>query len=161
MRKSRGGPSLWKWTSRAIIFVGVIWVVVLLSRDFETLRAGFQVASVAWLVFTVFAGVAALLLSIPVFRTILSAYSKLEIRYAYAARMLFVAQMLRHLPGRIWGHCISCWGNTTEHTRRSNGPSEPRCHDVCDVFHSADRRVVISGLVRLVWYTESRAVWPE
>jgi hypothetical protein len=76
---------------------------VLLSRDFETLRANFQVASVSWFVFTFFAGVAALLLNIPVFRIILCAHSKLHIRYSYAARMLFVAQMLRHLPGRIWG----------------------------------------------------------
>lgn len=95
--------SLWRWGSRLIIAVGVVWIAVLLSRDFETLRADFQITSIAWLIFTVFAGVAALLFNIPVFQTILSAYGKLNIRYAYAARMLFVAQMLRHLPGRVWG----------------------------------------------------------
>lgn len=94
---------LWRWTSRAIIAVGIIWVLVLLARDLDSLRASFQVASGPWLVFTIFAGVAALLFNIPVFQTLLGTYGKLNIRYSYAARMLFVAQMLRHLPGRIWG----------------------------------------------------------
>jgi len=93
----------WRWASRIIVGVGVVWVAVLLFRDFDSLRSNFRIASLGWLAFTFLAGVAALLLNIPVFRIVLSAHSKLNIRYAYAARMLFVAQMLRHLPGRIWG----------------------------------------------------------
>jgi uncharacterized membrane protein YbhN (UPF0104 family) len=95
--------SVWRWASRVIVGVGIVWVTVLLFRDVEVLRANFQIASVGWLAFTFLAGIVALLLNIPVFRIVLGAHSSLDIRYAYAARMLFVAQMLRHLPGRVWG----------------------------------------------------------
>lgn len=45
----------------------------------------------------------ALLLTVPVFQLLLRSHSDIPIRYAYAARLLFVAQVLRHLPGRVWG----------------------------------------------------------
>jgi uncharacterized membrane protein YbhN (UPF0104 family) len=94
---------LWKWVSRVVIIVGIAWVIAILARDFESLQADFRIASVGWLAFTVLLGIIALLLFVPVFRALLSAHSELHIGILYAARMLFVAQILRHLPGRIWG----------------------------------------------------------
>lgn len=95
--------ALWKWASRIIIVVGAVWIAYLLYRDLDGLRANFRVDSVAWLSFTFVAGIAALLFIVPIFQALLSAHSGLTIRYTYAARMLFVAQILRHLPGRVWG----------------------------------------------------------
>jgi uncharacterized membrane protein YbhN (UPF0104 family) len=83
--------------------MGVAWVIVLLARDFGAVRTDFQIASYAWLLATVLIGVVALLLLVPVFQSLLVVHSDQRIRYVQAARMLFVAQILRHLPGRIWG----------------------------------------------------------
>ncbi len=99
----RRRSTIWKWVSPIIIVVGVAWVAILLSRDLDSLRANFRIESISWLLFTFVAGVAALLFTVPVFQTLLSAHSNISVRYAYAARMLFVAQLLRHLPGRVWG----------------------------------------------------------
>lgn len=73
------------------------------SREFAGLKESFVVDSASWLAYTVVAGCMALLLSVPVFRTLLAAYSRLPIALGHAAHMLFVAQILRHLPGRFWG----------------------------------------------------------
>ncbi len=101
--RQRVRSPLWNWSSRLIILAGTIWVIFLLSRDFRSLTEGFQVASYGWLAFTFIAGIAALLFLVPVFQLLLSEHATLRIGYVYAARMLFVAQLLRHLPGRIWG----------------------------------------------------------
>lgn len=94
---------VWKWVSRLILVFGVAWVIVLLARDFGTVRTEFHVASYAWLLVTVAVGIVALLLLVPVFQSLLVVHSGQRIGYVQAARMLFVAQILRHLPGRIWG----------------------------------------------------------
>jgi hypothetical protein len=98
-----GDTGLRKWVSRLIIIAGLAWVVAVLIRDFAELRVIFRVDSVAWLTYTFAAGLAALLLTVPVFRIFLGYHAGLAIRYFYAAHMLFVAQILRHLPGRFWG----------------------------------------------------------
>lgn len=94
---------LWRWVSRIVLTGGLAWVVVLLARDFRELRSDFQIASIESLLLTIVLGVVALLLIVPVFQSLLHVHSNLHIRYRHAARMLFVAQILRHIPGRIWG----------------------------------------------------------
>lgn len=91
------------WASRIILAAGIIWVAIVFSREFVALKATFVVDSVAWLAFTIVAGCIALLLSVPVFRTLLAAYARMPIALSHSAHMLFVAQILRHLPGRVWG----------------------------------------------------------
>ena len=91
------------WASRIILAAGIIWVAIVFSREFVALKATFVVDSVAWLAFTIVAGCIALLLSVPVFRTLLAAYARVPIALSNSAHMLFVAQILRHLPGRVWG----------------------------------------------------------
>ena len=91
------------WISRSILVVGLLWVVVIFSREFPALRGAFVVESALWLAFTVAAGCLALLATVPAFRTLLATYARQPIDSRHAARMLFVAQILRHLPGRIWG----------------------------------------------------------
>ena len=91
------------WISRIILTAGIVWVAVVFSREFVGLKESFAIDSVPWLVFTIVAGCVALLLMVPVFRKLLEAYGRISIALSDAARMLFVAQILRHLPGRIWG----------------------------------------------------------
>lgn len=91
------------WISRSILVVGLIWVIVVFAREFPALRAAFVVESASWLTFTVVAGCLALLATVPAFRTLLATYARQPIAARHAAQMLFVAQVLRHLPGRIWG----------------------------------------------------------
>jgi len=94
---------VWVWLSRVIVAAGIVWVVVVFTRDFASLRNDFRIESFAWLGFTFVAGMLALLLTVPVFQLLLRSHSDIPIRYSYAARLLFVAQVLRHLPGRVWG----------------------------------------------------------
>lgn len=91
------------WASRIILAAGITWVAIVFSREFVALKASFVVDSVSWLAFTVVAGCVALLLSVPVFQTLLAAYARMPIAFTHSAQMLFVAQILRHLPGRVWG----------------------------------------------------------
>ena len=92
-----------KWLSNSIILAGTIWVIIIFVNEIDVLRTGFEVKSVSWLIYTFIAGIIGLLLTVPVFRILLCFYSNLPISYLYAARLLFAAQILRHLPGRIWG----------------------------------------------------------
>jgi hypothetical protein len=89
--------------SNIIIAAGIGWVIFIFWREIPNLQDDFRVASWTWLGYTVVAGIAAQLLLVPVFRMILSRIGGLQISYSYAARLLFVAQILRHLPGRLWG----------------------------------------------------------
>jgi len=83
--------------------IGLVWVIAILGRDFDELLRTVRADSAPWLAFTVVAGILAMLMSVPILRMLLDTYAGTSIRHAHAARLLFVAQILRHLPGRIWG----------------------------------------------------------
>lgn len=91
------------WLSRCIIFAGIAWVAYIFTSELDALRSNFEVKSVPWLMYTFGAGILALLLTVPIFRTLLCFYSGRPVGYIYSAKLLFVAQILRHLPGRVWG----------------------------------------------------------
>lgn len=91
------------WLSRMIMAAGIVWIVVIFAREFPDLRVDFAIGSLGWLVYTVAAGCLALLLTVPIFKTMLETHSGQDVPTAYAARLLFVAQILRNLPGRFWG----------------------------------------------------------
>jgi hypothetical protein len=82
---------------------GVVWIIVIFAREFANLRTDFAIESPTWLGYTLAAGCVALLLTVPIFRAMLETHSGQDVSPAYAARLLFVAQILRHLPGRFWG----------------------------------------------------------
>ena len=91
------------WPSLVIIAIGVAWVLYIGSRELDQLRSGFSVASPAWLTYSVLAGIVGLLLSACLFGLLLRFHSGVSIGFTYAARLMFVGQVLRHLPGRVWG----------------------------------------------------------
>jgi uncharacterized membrane protein YbhN (UPF0104 family) len=97
------GASIRLLLSRAIMAVGVVWVVVIFVREYADLRVEFAIDSLGWLGYTVAAGCLALLLTVPIFKTMLETHSGQDVSTAYSARLLFVAQILRNLPGRFWG----------------------------------------------------------
>ena len=82
---------------------GVVWIVVIFVRESADLRVDFAIDSLGWLGYTVAAGCLALLLTVPIFKAMLETHSEQDVATAYAARLLFVAQILRNLPGRFWG----------------------------------------------------------
>jgi len=82
---------------------GVVWIVALVASEFPSLRSDFAIESVAWLGYTIVAGSLALLLTVPIFRAMLETHAAVGTSPAYAAHLLFVSQILRHLPGRFWG----------------------------------------------------------
>lgn len=98
----RRGP-IRRWLSHLIIVAGVAWVVLIFWREFPALRGFLVDVDWAWLVYTLIAGCVAQLVLVPVFRLLLLHLGSVSITYADAARLLFVAQLLRHLPGRFWG----------------------------------------------------------
>jgi uncharacterized membrane protein YbhN (UPF0104 family) len=93
----------WHWLSKIIILAGILWVLFIFAREFSSLRGNFRIANGWWLAYSIIAGVVALLLTLPIFRLLLTFYGGGPISYAYCGRLLFVAQILRHLPGRIVG----------------------------------------------------------
>lgn len=94
---------VWNVLSKIIMLAGIAWILFIFVREFSSIRGDFQVISGWWLAYTIIAGIAALLLTVPIFRSLLTFYGGGPITYIYAGRLLFVAQMLRHLPGRILG----------------------------------------------------------
>ena len=101
--KTRVRAPIRLWLSRAIMAAGVVWIVVIFVRESADLRVDFAIDSLGWLGYTVVAGCLALLLTVPIFKVMLETHSGQDVSTAYAARLLFVAQILRNLPGRFWG----------------------------------------------------------
>jgi len=91
------------YLSRLIITAGVVWLGYIFWKEFPNLRDNLKIDSWFWLGYTVVAGAAAQMLLVPVFRLILRHTGGVSTGYWYAGRLLFVAQILRHLPGRLWG----------------------------------------------------------
>lgn len=91
------------WLSRIIMAAGIVWIVMIFVRESADLQTSFAIDSVGWLAFTVAAGCLALLLTVPIFKVMLATHSGQDVSTTYAARLLFVAQILRNLPGRFWG----------------------------------------------------------
>lgn len=99
---ARRGP-VRRWLSHLIILAGVAWVVLVFWREFPALRGFLVDVDQLWLLYTLVAGGAAQLVLVPVFRMLLRHLGGVSITYSEAAGLLFVAQLLRHLPGRFWG----------------------------------------------------------
>lgn len=102
-RASASNGFVWNALSKLIMLAGVAWVIFIFAREFSNLRDDFKIQSSFWLGYTVLAGVIALLMTVPIFRSLLRFYSGRPITYVYAGRLFFVAQLLRHLPGRFFG----------------------------------------------------------
>jgi uncharacterized membrane protein YbhN (UPF0104 family) len=100
---SSGYRFLRSYLSRFIITAGVVWVVYIFWKEFPNLRDNLKIDSWPWLGYTLVAGAAAQMLLVPVFQLILRHTGGVFTGYWYAGRLLFVAQILRHLPGRLWG----------------------------------------------------------
>ncbi len=92
-----------RWISRLIIGAGFGWLAILVVREASTIRELFRVINGMWVAGSFVAGAVYLLLAAMVFGILLSLHGQRPFRFIYVARLLFVGQMLRHIPGRLWG----------------------------------------------------------
>ena len=91
------------YLSRLIVTAGILWLGYIFWKEFPNLRENIRIDSWFWPGYTVVAGAVAQMLLVPVFQLILRHTGGVSTGYWYAGRLLFVAQILRHLPGRLWG----------------------------------------------------------
>ena len=135
---------IWNSLSKLIMLAGVAWVVFIFTRELPNLRSDFKVQSGFWFAYIFVAGVAALLLTVPILRSLLRFYSAKPITYVYAGRLMFVAQMLRHLPGRVWGMVYLVKEN------RSRIPPVAMIRANLDVmFYSMTFNLLVAGMLVL------------
>lgn len=96
-------PDLSRWISRLIIGVGFLWIVILIVQGASTIREQFLVIDWFWLAGAFVTGAAYLLLSAIAFGILLRLNEQRRFGWIYVARLIFAGQILRHLPGRLWG----------------------------------------------------------
>ena len=83
------------WVSRGIIAAGVVWIVVIFFGEAADLTDNLVVESYAWLGFTIVAGCVALLITVPIFRSMLAIHTGSHLSLGLVARLFFVAQIGR------------------------------------------------------------------
>jgi uncharacterized membrane protein YbhN (UPF0104 family) len=132
------------YLSRVIIAAGVVWVVFVFWREIPNLDENLRINSWFWLVYTIVAGAVAQMLLVPVFRMILNHTGGVQVSYLYAARLLFVAQILRHLPGRLWGIVY-----LVKETRQSIPPAAMIRANLDVMFYSMTFSIVAAGMLAL------------
>lgn len=130
--------------SHLIVIAGVLWVLYVFWRELPFLRENFRIDSWGWLGFTLVAGTVAQLLLVPIFRLILGNVGAVSISYSYAARLLFVAQVLRHLPGRLWGIVY-----LVKETRQSIPPVAMIRANLDVMFYSLVFSLLVAGFLLL------------
>lgn len=93
----------WRWFSNALVIGGLSWLGWILVQAGESLGPGIVEIRVSWIMTLGVLGLCSACLGAYGFSMILTVHSGRDITYLYAARLLFVGQMVRHLPGRFWG----------------------------------------------------------
>lgn len=92
-----------RWISRLIMGVGFAWIAILIVQEASTIREQFLVIDWFWLASAFVTGAIYLLLSAIAFGILLRLNEQRQFGLIYVARLIFAGQILRHLPGRLWG----------------------------------------------------------
>ena len=88
---------------RLLVTLGIVWMAWLVYRDWDRVATHFGDLEPWWAFVTLGLGIVAGLHMAPVFQLIVNRSAKAPISFAGSARLLFVGQMIRHVPGRFWG----------------------------------------------------------
>ncbi len=93
----------WRWLCIVLSALALVWTVELLRRAWPELRANLPRLHIGWLLLTLVGNVVSGYLGFEAFRALfermkLGVYGRLHL-----AHMYFTAQLMKHLPGRIWG----------------------------------------------------------
>jgi hypothetical protein len=89
--------------STLIVGLGIVWVVFIAAKELPELSSTARVANWTLLALSLIIGVGAQFVIAAIFRILVGQHNQTSISFIYAARLTFVAQILRHIPGRIWG----------------------------------------------------------
>lgn len=98
-----GGIAGHRWISHLLMSVGALWLWYLIHGAWDQIRSFLAEARWEWLVISALLCAMSLLPSAEVYRRLLRVHGGLDISFGQAARLHFVGQMVRHLPGRFWG----------------------------------------------------------
>jgi glycosyltransferase 2 family protein len=89
--------------SWSLISAGFLWVAWLIIHDGTKLWSYISELSWQWLIISLGLGSISIMPNALIFYILLKEQPGITLSMRYAARLLFVGQMVRHLPGRFWG----------------------------------------------------------
>jgi len=92
-----------QYLSYLLIFLGVGWIIKLLFAEGSKVLSQFIPRSGAWLALALTVGTLASFHLAFIFQRLLEVHTGKKISLIDASRLLFVSQIIRHLPGRFWG----------------------------------------------------------
>ena len=92
-----------RWLPNMLAWLSLIWIVLLVFREQPMEMNVYAPRSWLWLWASILTWTFATFHSAWVFQALLESQIASTIRFSYAARLLFVGQIIRHLPGRFWG----------------------------------------------------------
>ena len=93
----------WRWLFVPVALAALAWTVALLWDALPALRTNLPKLQPEWLVFVLVGNVAAGYLGFEAFRELFTQICPGLYRRQYLAHLYFTGQMMKHLPGRIWG----------------------------------------------------------
>jgi len=93
----------WRWLCVVLSALALAWTIALLWRAWPELRTNLPRLHAGWLLLTLVGNVVSGYLGFEAFRMLFQrmkpgAYGRLHLAHLY-----FTAQLMKHLPGRIWG----------------------------------------------------------
>jgi len=92
-----------QWITWFLISIGLGWIFWLIFQQWDTLAKQFVNVKIESVIFILILGFISTLHNAFVFHLLLNKHIEKKISFIYAARLLFVGQMIRHVPGRFWG----------------------------------------------------------
>lgn len=94
--------SAWQWLSGILMVAGLGWVGYLLVTTIDDPRK-FIPDSIAWLIIATFLVALSLAANIELFYIFINSKSGADYPFRLVARLSVTGQLLRYLPGRLWG----------------------------------------------------------
>ena len=91
------------WLSWVFVVAGLGWIAFLLFSDSNLVLGQLLPSFNVWFFIALFFGSISVFLMVFVFFAVIMVYAPNKIDFSFAARMLFVSQIVRVLPGRFWG----------------------------------------------------------
>lgn len=95
--------SHWRWLCVPLVLVALAWTIWLLWDSWPALRANLPQLRTGWLLFILLGNVISGYLAFEAFRALFNRMRPNLYPRTYLARLYFAGQLMKHLPGRVWG----------------------------------------------------------
>lgn len=92
-----------RWLSWFFVLAGFFWIGWLIFREGGRLWEHLIAASWQWLSVSLILGTISMLPSAAIFFLLLQEQPNLHLSLRYVTRLMYIGQVIRHLPGRFWG----------------------------------------------------------